>query len=330
MLRVCSRNAKRTFFRGLCCGALLLIFAAASVHHHSVQVQLPAAVSAEGSRSVHVAVCFFGLTRSLRYTIDSIRSNILDELNLAGVSYTVYLHTHNVTHFHNPRSRELNATIDTSLYRLLHPDEAIVEAPMDWNLPSNKQLLATLLQNGDPWNETGGHFSLKNVVGQLTSLQRLTSLWTASAQRYDAVIYLRSDVFFFNSLNVSQVLEAAKAPNSQPVIWTPRYDHFGSVNDRFAFGNTAAMQIYGNRIQHATDFVKEHTLHAESFLNHALVLGNVTRLGTNILFTRVRVDGLVVEVPVIKGLTFDFTAIKRKFAHRMERNRWGYWEIKPT
>jgi hypothetical protein len=329
MLKVHSRQDKSTFFRGLCSGALLVVIAVLCVQR-SVQVQLPAAGSAEGSRPVRVAVCFFGLTRSLRYTIGSIRSNVLDALTVAGVSYTVYLHTHNATRFYNPRSMELNVTIDTSLYSLLHPDEAIVEAPMDWDLPSNKELLATLLQNGDPWNETAGHYSLKNVVGQLTSLQRLTSLWSGSTQKYDAVIYLRSDVWFFTPLNVSQVLEAAHAPNSQPVIWTPRYDHFGSVNDRFAFGNTAAMQIYGNRIQHAIDFVKDTTLHAETFLKHVLVSGNVTCLGTNILFSRVRVNGLVVEVPVVKADgTFDFTAIKRKFAHRMVWNSLGYWEIQP-
>ena len=43
------------------------------------------------------AICFYGLTRSLPYTIDTIRSNIFDPLVEDGISYSVFLHTYNVT-----------------------------------------------------------------------------------------------------------------------------------------------------------------------------------------------------------------------------------------
>ena len=43
------------------------------------------------------AICFYGLTRSLPYTIDTIRSHIFDPLIEDEISYSVFLHTFNVT-----------------------------------------------------------------------------------------------------------------------------------------------------------------------------------------------------------------------------------------
>ncbi len=52
------------------------------------------AVPAEQPRA---AVCFFGLTRSLAYTIENIRSSIFDQLISNGINYSVFVHTYSVT-----------------------------------------------------------------------------------------------------------------------------------------------------------------------------------------------------------------------------------------
>lgn len=51
--------------------------------------------TAEHSR-VRCALAFWGLTRTLNMTIDSIRTNIFDSLKQQGVSYSVFLHTYMV------------------------------------------------------------------------------------------------------------------------------------------------------------------------------------------------------------------------------------------
>ena len=43
-----------------------------------------------------VCICFFGLTRSLRYTIDSINKNILKILEDNNIKYDIYLHTYDL------------------------------------------------------------------------------------------------------------------------------------------------------------------------------------------------------------------------------------------
>ncbi|CAL8465831.1 g5367 [Coccomyxa elongata] len=44
-----------------------------------------------------VAICFFGLTRFLSYTIQSIRSAIYDPLITEDIPYDVFVHTYNAT-----------------------------------------------------------------------------------------------------------------------------------------------------------------------------------------------------------------------------------------
>jgi hypothetical protein len=274
-----------------------------------------------------VAVCFFGLTRSLQFTIDSIRTNVFDVLTAAGVQYTTYLHTHNVTRMFNPRAYEFNVTFDPTLYRLLRPDAAVFEEPIDWTLPSNQDLLAALLKRGDPWGEKGDHISLRNLVNQLHCLQALTAMWAPHASRFDAVIYLRSDVWFFNRLDVPQLLEAAAA-TSHPVIWTPAFATYTGLNDRFAFGNVAAMQTYGNRWQRAEEHALTANLHAERFLNRTMTAAGVECRTTGIVFARVRGDGLVMELPIMgPDRRVNTTHVKGSAVFRMARSSFGNWQL---
>jgi hypothetical protein len=75
----------------------------------------------------HVALAFYGLSRSLSYTIDSIHENILGPLDKAGYTYDVFLHTYNLRQFNNHRSHESGVLNDTE-WTLLEPDFHLVES----------------------------------------------------------------------------------------------------------------------------------------------------------------------------------------------------------
>jgi hypothetical protein len=68
-----------------------------------------------------VALAFYGLTRSLRYTINSIQQNIFNPLKESGYTYDVYLHTYNLEHLANQRSGEASS-LNTTEWMLLRPD----------------------------------------------------------------------------------------------------------------------------------------------------------------------------------------------------------------
>jgi hypothetical protein len=71
--------------------------------------------------SKRVALAFYGLTRSLKYTVDSIKLNVMDQLANAGYEYDVYLHTYDLKSLSNMRSGE-TGELNTTEWTLLSPD----------------------------------------------------------------------------------------------------------------------------------------------------------------------------------------------------------------
>jgi hypothetical protein len=84
-------------------------------------------VSLTNPRPLHVAVCFFGLTWSLQYIVDSLRRQVLDPVAEAGLETTIFLHTYNLTSQTNPRSNEKNVPILSDSWKWLRPTSFLVE-----------------------------------------------------------------------------------------------------------------------------------------------------------------------------------------------------------
>lgn len=72
-------------------------------------------------KAPRVALCFFGLTRSLKFTIGSIESNILQPLRDAGYRPTVFLHTYN-----DADVDEQSRQTQSDEWRLLNPFQYIL------------------------------------------------------------------------------------------------------------------------------------------------------------------------------------------------------------
>eukprot|EP00667_Euglena_gracilis_P012832 EG_transcript_13189 len=272
-------------------------------------------------RPRHVAVCFFGLTRSLLYTIGNVRSQVLDVLTLNHIKVTVYLHTYNVTILNNTRSKEVGLVTDPNVYVLLNPHRAVMDPPLDWQKLGS--VMEQMVRHGDPWGQGEPHGSLRNLYAQLVSLERVTQMWQ-SDEDIDVAIYLRSDVWFFTPLNVSDLERAAAA--RQPAVWTPNFHTYSGMNDRFALGNRAGMRIYGMRRRLLEEYVLRRWLHAESFLRFAMLRGNVSTYTTDMLFTRVRSNRYIWEMPVyVDGvMTTNVTYVHN---HRLVRNILGTYHL---
>ena len=75
-----------------------------------------------------IALCFWGLTRSLKYTIDSIKKNILQPLDDGNIEYKIFVHSFSFNSiYNNPRAEERNITLDFDEYILLNPDFVEIE-----------------------------------------------------------------------------------------------------------------------------------------------------------------------------------------------------------
>ena len=274
-----------------------------------------------------VALCFFGLTRSLDYTIDSIRHSILDPLLLNDVETTLFLHTYNATSVTNRRSAEDAATMDWTAYKLLHPHEWQVDDVAVVNKLIDTDLKAWL-KHGDAWaGETAEHTTLRNFLKQLYSLKQVTNMWIQEASRFDTVFYLRSDVWFFNQLDVAELDEAVQHPKR---IYTPMFHQWGGLNDRLAFGSPESMAIYGNRLDAAMDFAQQEALHAEHLLlNITTTAGLDTTCRTKLLFERVRATGELWGIPSGKAVSGDDNIFNFRPGLRVTRDQFGKIEFVP-
>ena len=193
-----------------------------------------------------VAICFFGLTRSLNYTMPSIKTNILKVLQDNNIAYDIYLHTYDLTHISNKRSEEQNCPLDTEEWKLLNPiahkitNQATFDANFNWKV---------LKQQGDFWKD--GFNSTRNAIRQLNSLKEVTSLWL-DKPRYDSYIYLRPDLLYVNPIDIDDIINHISANN---IIVIPRWGNYrGGLNDRIAYGSYDVMKIYGTRI----DYIQQH------------------------------------------------------------------------
>jgi hypothetical protein len=231
-----------------------------------------------------IAVCFFGITRSLSYTISSIESNLLAPCKRIG-------ETENLCHFFrlsvidNPRSGEKG---------VLAPDEQALLAPSWLHLEQPEKFLSEsplqqIFDYGDAW---GDDFkSLNNLLHQLHSIKMVTQ--AALAADFDCVVFARPDLLYHDSIRrpLGRVLRSKH--NTE--VCLPDWQHWeGGYNDRFAIcKGKQAIQAYGNRIDMALDYCRNcgAPLHAENLLKHALRSNEIPVSLMTVKASRVRFDG---------------------------------------
>ena len=97
-----------------------------------------------------VALAFWGLTRSLKYTIKSIKKNILNELIKNNIDYHIFIHTYSInTPYSNERSHEKNIILNNNEYKLLNPYFCHVDSHEHIK---KKLHLNKYRTHKDPWN----------------------------------------------------------------------------------------------------------------------------------------------------------------------------------
>ena len=146
-----------------------------------------------------VALCFWGLTRSLKYTIESIKKNILQPLDDGEIEYKIFVHTFSFdSKYNNPRADERNITLDFDEYTLLNPDFIEVE---DQDRVKNEINIRQYRSQPDPWESN--YVSLDNFVCAMYSKRQLGIMVNHSNIDFDYVVYLRPDLHYLTPFAVN-------------------------------------------------------------------------------------------------------------------------------
>jgi hypothetical protein len=233
----------------------------------------------------HIAICFFGITRSLSHTLPSIEKNALDPARAAG-TVRLYAHFFQQRALAEARSGESGA-IDPDEQRLLRPDWLQLEEPDDclaqWDFE-------TLKRHGDFWDN--GFRSLRNLVHQLHSLNLVTQAALADGAR--VCLFLRPDLRYHDSLGPAIARALRSAREDQNLVQLPRWQSWGGRNDRFAIvAGAKAIAAYGGRVTHMAGFCTTtgSPLHSEQLLAHALAAAGITVRPIGARASRVRLNG---------------------------------------
>lgn len=231
-----------------------------------------------------IAVCFFGITRSLRHTIASIEENVLAPARLCG-EVKIYAHFFRQKEIDNPRSGEVGE-LDTEEYRLLNPDWLQLEEPdtclSRWNFEAIKGY-------GDHYYWNDGFRSMRNLMHQLHSLHEATG--AVLADDADLCLFCRPDLRYHDSLG-RHIQRGTKARHD--LVQVPYWQPWHGLNDRFAIvTGREAIAAYGQRILLAQEFCQlgPQPLHAESLLKYAISKAGVRVKKFPERASRVRLDG---------------------------------------
>lgn len=230
-----------------------------------------------------IAVCFFGITRNICNTLHFTEKFFFNEVARRDPEFRVFGHFNLVPKITNPRTGEWDVEVDIDDFKLLKCDHV---SCVDQMVLDGGMNYGEFEEFGDSWND--GFLSLRNLIRQLYSLQRVTELLLESKERFDLIIYSRPDIQFRAPLKIPAI-----RPNT---LYTPWFDKNRGLNDRFAMGDFETMVKYGNRFSMMQQYCKEtgRPLHSERFLLwYARQQGLRTTDLTDIDFCRVRANGRI-------------------------------------
>ncbi|HWD90981.1 MAG TPA: hypothetical protein VG938_01400 [Verrucomicrobiae bacterium] len=230
-----------------------------------------------------IAVCFVGVTRNFsKHTLDSIQRNLFDVVAKHDPHFKRFAHFNKIAELTNERSRENAVAIDPDEHKLLncdvveHTDQRLVDEQIDFEY---------LKQFGNLWEDNFG--TLRNVLRQLYSLNAIADILERQNTKFDLVIYSRPCLRFFRPIEIPRTI----LPHT---LYTPWFDRFRGLNDRFAMGDLETMLLFARRQSMARDFIAETggPMGAENYLLwYTRKKGLRNRYLTSVTFGRVRADG---------------------------------------
>jgi len=230
-----------------------------------------------------VALCFWGLTRSLKYTLHSIKKYILQVFHKHNIEYKIFLHTYYFdTQYINPHACEYNIDLDFEEYKLLKPD--FFEIDNQDEIKKNINVLKYRTQN-DPWNS--GYVCVDNFLCAMYSKKQLGIMVDNCDEKFDNIIYLRPDVKYHTYFDIKYLSMVNKY-----TICTPNFHLFPKLNDRFCILNNDNLQKYYSLFDKMYEYSLSYPLHSERFQYH-IFLNHYkwTIKYIPFLFNRVRANG---------------------------------------
>lgn len=198
------------------------------------------------SHKPKIAICYWGLLRTLREVFPSQKTQIYDELDKFGAEYDTYIHTWN-TDKNVVWNRDMNVPIDYESIDIVNPAAKQIDPQDAFKCTINMNHY--YYENEYEWMPC----LIMNHLCALESQKRSAELCYSSGKKYDYIMFLRPDALINNKLPVEDIF-VEDFSNNQIVI--PNYNHWEGWNDQFAIIPYDLAKPYSHRIDGIAEFRK--------------------------------------------------------------------------
>ena len=232
---------------------------------------------------MRIALGFWGITRSLTYTNDSINEKILNVFKMNNIQYDIFMHTFTINlPYNNNRAGEHNLRLNNKEYELLNPNFIVIENQEN---VKNKIDIFKYRTFPDPWDTNYETFD--NFICAAYSKNKLTDIIKKSNINFDYIIFLRPDVKYLNDFSLS-FLDMV----DDNTICIPNFHCFSDFNDRFCITNAKTFEIYGRLFDKLFEYSKKMKLHSETVNALNIKHNNIKIIKIPFYFNRVRANGI--------------------------------------
>ena len=234
-----------------------------------------------------VAILFFGLTRTLGKTIDSIKTNLFTPLDENLIDYDIFIHTYKIVgQYNNMWSGEnTNNYNNEDVETLLNPKYFIFD---------NQQTIIDNIDFDEYYKKLGNwsggmtskmtKYLIKNMCLALYSKKQITLLFDKHINEYDYAIIIRPDTKLHTKININMFNEL----NDNNII-IPKKDWHSGCNDRICIGKPNVISYCGKLFDKLKIYSEKKSIISEKFFMDKLNEKSIKIISKEINYDNLRI-----------------------------------------
>lgn len=203
-----------------------------------------------------IAICFWGLTRSLKFTIESLQDKLFLPLEKHNIQFDKFIHTFYFDGlYNNKHGNEKNVQLDFDEYKLLNPDYFLKE--------NQDEVIKNIDFSKYEFNNTvyNNRTTFRNAILAQYSMKKVTELVENTKIKYDYLLFIRPDCKIVDKFNYRNFLFAK---NNR--VLSPKFGKSTGLNNRMFIGNYNQGIIFGKSIDYIEEYTNEKVYIAEPFI----------------------------------------------------------------
>jgi hypothetical protein len=235
-----------------------------------------------------VAIIFFGLTRSLNKTIESLNENLFNVLKENSIEYDIFIHTYKIygSYTNKWSGENTNSYVNEDVEELLKPKCAIYDNQDDIinsiNFKEYYRQPCNWLRN---FTKERTKYLIRNLCLALYSKKRIINELSKYKDHYDYGIIIRPDLLLITKIDISYFKEL----NSTNII-IPEKGWFAGVNDKLCIGKINTILYCGKLFDELKEYSIKQSINSERYLMDMLNKQGITIIGKNIDYHTLRIN----------------------------------------